>query len=178
LTQATPIVPSLAGRSFPWTESSRQPIRANEFDQRYLAAAFNTLHLASDLARRVLLSNAANEINIIIGDLSAELRGLVTAGRVDAARATLSTMPSTHPAARRWEPILTPPTTTPATRAEPSDFNRNASWLKQHRSSFFGEWVALSNGELVDHDKSRLALHRRLEAAGKLRKGTLFTKVD
>jgi hypothetical protein len=39
-------------------------------------------------------------------------------------------------------------------------------------------WVALYEGALVGHDRSRIALHRRLEAAGKLVKGTLFTKVD
>jgi hypothetical protein len=125
----------------------------------------------------VLLSNATYEIKILVGDLSADLRELLTAGRVDAARARLSAMP-THSEAKRWERVLAPPTTKPIAKTGHSDFNQNASWLKQHRDSFVGEWVALANGELVDHDKSRLALHRRLEAAGKLARGTLFTKVD
>lgn len=55
---------------------------------------------------------------------------------------------------------------------------RNVEWIRGNWKSFVGEWVVLVDGQLVDHDKSRLALHRRLETIGKLVKGTLFIKVE
>ncbi len=59
-----------------------------------------------------------------------------------------------------------------------SDFAKNATWLRAHRTTYVGTWVALFDGQLVDYDRSRLALHRRLEAADKLVKGTLFVKLE
>ena len=50
--------------------------------------------------------------------------------------------------------------------------------MKENRDAFKGEWVALSSGELVDHDVSRSALHARLLYAEKLDNSCLIIKVD
>ncbi len=51
------------------------------------------------------------------------------------------------------------------------------AWMRSKQADFSGEWIAIRNDVMVDHDKSRIALHERLTAAGLLT-GTLFVKMD
>ncbi len=148
----------------------------DDVDRGLLQHALNIFQLASVSARSALLPTAAQVITVVLKDLKVELQTLVGSGRVGAARALLAA--SSEGAELRWNKVLEPPSTSSRPKTGGSDFKGNAEWLRRNRSSFAGMWVALAAGQLVDHDKSRLALHRRLEAAGKLVKGTLFTKVN
>lgn len=48
------------------------------------------------------------------------------------------------------------------------DFIQNMRWVSAHQGgSHAGEWVALCDGQLIDHDKSRRALYARLSEQGK-----------
>lgn len=136
--------------------------------------------LASELARQVLAETFATHPRVAAADLSEQLRSLMSCGRIGAARALLAAGVaggSLNATAPVWTAILEPPTTRVQPKSGTGNFRLNAEWLRSHRSSFLGKWVALAAGQLIDHDPSRLSLHQRLELAGKLVKGTLITKV-
>ena len=173
--ETQPTVPSMARKARPWAQEARQAIMVDEFDRGVLEHAFTIYNLATESAREALLPTPAHRITIVMKELSVELRALVSAGRVAAARDLLAE--SAGAQALRWAEVLALPKATSQPKTGRSDFSRNADWLREHREAYTGNWVALLDGQLVDYDKSRLALHRRLEAAGKLTKGTLFTKV-
>jgi len=55
------------------------------------------------------------------------------------------------------------------------DFRENMKWINSHREHFKGQWVALSDGGLVDSDKSLKTLQDRLTDRAD---GTLFVWVQ
>lgn len=174
--ETQPVVPSLEKSSRPWRRAVGQSIVVHDSDRGLLEHGLNIYQLASESARRVLLPTSSHRITVVLKDLAVELRSLVSSGRVGAARALLGEVDGGEQL--RWAKVLELPTTSTKAKTGRSDFSRNAEWIRKNRESFVGIWVALVDGQLVDHDKSRLALHRRLETTGKLVKGTLFTKVD
>lgn len=76
------------------------------------------------------------------------------------------------------QPALELTQESPLSSSTRSEFLRNMDWIRDEGKAFVGEWVALRSGQLIDHDKSRLALHRRLETAGLLDRTLLFAKVE
>lgn len=170
-------IPSMGKMAHSWAQASQQAIEVDELDRGLLDQASRTFQLATESARAVLLPNSAHRITVMAKDLGVQLRTLVNRGKVAAARELLE---RSHAAAAepQWTEVLALPSTSSRPHSGRADFSQNAEWLRRNRASFTGMWVALYEGRLVDHDASRLALHRRLQAAGKLTKGTLFTKVD
>ncbi len=43
-----------------------------------------------------------------------------------------------------------------------SSLLRNMRWYKTYGHLSLGEWVALKDGQLIDHDPNRIALHARI----------------
>jgi hypothetical protein len=58
--------------------------------------------------------------------------------------------------------VLAPPTVKPSSRPADPSGRRNFEWLEEHAAEFYGEWVALKNGELVAHAPTARALKERL----------------
>lgn len=164
-------------RFLAWGDASGEPVDIDALDLLLLEHAFGISPLASEWAQRALLPRPEHRIAVAVRTVDNTIRQLLRAGRVAAARLLLAQ------AARRaetaaWRQLLAPPTATQRAKTGQSDFSKNAEWLRKHRASFTGHWVALHDGRLIGHDISRVALHRRLQSAGKMVKGTLFTKVD
>lgn len=146
-------------------------------DRPVLESGFGIRQLANDAARLFLMRSQLRAITVVLKQRPSELLELVNSGLIKAAR-TLVTSAGAAVRDPLWAALLEPPVTTARPKSGLSDFKRNADWLRRNRTSFRGAWVAVYNGQLVDHDKSRLALHHRLEGSGRLVQGTLFAKVD
>jgi hypothetical protein len=105
-------------------------------------------------------------------NLDDELRAMVQEGRVDEARDRIKAelAAGRGQALRVWAKLLEPPSSTPQPRSGRSDFDDNAAWLREHTNDYRGKWVALSGGNLLDHDASLIKLRDRLREQGLERK--------
>lgn len=157
----------------PWRLSDGRPVRVLDADNCYVCTGHtpagdrDLAHIATAHPGAVLAMVA--RIRELEGAVDTAIDLLDEAG-IDNERSQSLT-------AARW---LTKPEVAAVFRAllPAEDFTRNAEWLRKNRDAYEGKWIALFDGELVDQDSSRLALHKRLMAAGRLCRGTLFTKVD
>lgn len=167
----------LSRSSTPEHFSARPPARllSAELDRRQFEVEVVRSKLANPTVNAVIKSKLGRHFAVVI-DLGGELTELVAAGRVAAARSRLS-QAGQRAAEAQWQAVLAPPTTSTKPKSGTADFARNAAWLREHSRAYVGKWVALANGGLVDHDTSRLALHRRLDSAGRLVSVTLIAKV-
>lgn len=69
------------------------------------------------------------------------------------------------------------PPVPPVPMVPPNDWiTRTNAWLREHKHEYRGRWVALRGGALLGADKSRVALHRRLEQSGELT-GAAFARL-
>lgn len=108
-----------------------------------------------------------------------ELRRLVEEGRVDEARSLVNRESHGDGWAelKALSNLLALPSASSQEISGRGDFDRNAGWLREHGKAHRGEWVALRDGSLVDHDRNFLSLRQRLIATGVER--TVFcTKVE
>lgn len=97
--------------------------------------------------------------------LDAQLQLLVDAHQVPEARALLAATPGGERSP--WAQMLALPKVTmlPATPGR-DDFHVNMEWARAHRAEFVGQWLALRDGGLLDHDADFGGLTRRLRVAG------------
>jgi hypothetical protein len=103
------------------------------------------------------------------------LNHYLSVGAVKKARIYLSAYPlSDSKLQKYYENVLEPPKATVCDKASGSDFGANIRWIKSESEPFRGNWVALKNGKLIDHDKDRYLLHNRLKDQNLL-EGCLFT---
>jgi len=97
-----------------------------------------------------------------------ELRRLIEAGQVDEARRRIDTESVGDRAndLRGLSELLAPPVAERRSRSGRGDFDQNAAWLQENKVAYRGNWVALREGKLVDHDPSYLILRKRLRETG------------
>ena len=97
------------------------------------------------------------------GELSVQIESLVSAQRINAARALLASVGSTAPGESdllQWSAVLAEPRTALA-RLRGKDRTQDYEWLRNNAEKYRGQWVALLAGELVaasDSLKGVLAL--------------------
>lgn len=97
--------------------------------------------------------------------LDAQLQLLVDAHKVTEARALLARTPGSERSP--WAQVLALPVGKALpTRSGRGDVHVNHDWVRAHREEYAGQWVAMMNGELVDHDADFIVLNRRLDAGG------------
>ncbi len=172
--ETQPVLPSQSGLAP--LRPRRAAVMVPLWDHGLLEQRQGLYQLASDLARNVVIPKIARQVTVVLKDPAVELRALVRSGRVGTARALIDEVYGrSRP---HWAKVLDTPQATLRPKSGRSDFGRNADWIRRHRATFVGKWVALIEGQLVDHDESRVALHRRLEATQRLVRGMLFAKVD
>jgi hypothetical protein len=149
--------------SFDTYKRARQYLREHES---------RTDKVGSGLARRVVLLEAevAQLKERLQQSEAAPLVRLIEAGRVTEARQLVSLLLKASPSPRleQWARVLAPPEVSVAPAATGSSMARDNAWLRANARDYAGQWVALRDGVLVDADRSRMALHRRLEQAGAL----------
>lgn len=97
-----------------------------------------------------------------------EIRRLIQEGKVDEARQRLDeeTAREGGEALQGLARLIAPPTAAPASRTGRGDLERNMEWLRAHKESHRGAWVALRDGELVASDGSLAGLRAKLRASG------------
>jgi hypothetical protein len=159
-------LPPVSPWNAPW-----QPITIKASDRPMFDHAFRLLVLVNESARRSFLPWAGHQIVVEVQTTRATVRRLLETGRVALARQIAGD-------SAELATLIAPPRSSerPATGQE--DFQENAEWLDANRGSYVGQWVALRGGRLIGHDASRLTLHRQLDRAGALTRGTLFIKVE
>jgi hypothetical protein len=68
----------------------------------------------------------------------------------------------THDELDEMSYILGPPTAKPSTSpADPSGWT-NLKWLRDHAAEYYGEWIALKDGQLIAHAPTAYALKQQL----------------
>ena len=88
------------------------------------------------------------------------LETLVNEGRIREAREMLAQL---RDRLAVWEEALALPVTRSVSGSTThGDTTANGTWLREHWREYPGKWVALRDGNLVDHDESRISLHNRL----------------
>jgi hypothetical protein len=92
------------------------------------------------------------------------LLSLLNTGRVEDARRWLKVV-GPDKTLDAWREVLRPPVAREVPATGKDDLGKVQAWLDTKRVPFIGKWVALLDGDLVDSDASRVALHRRLEQA-------------
>ena len=122
---------------------------------------------------------AAKDNADAIERIEAELRGLMQAGDVGGARRLLARLcpgEQAHPRLARWARALRPPEVRIGAPGSTVTLERNAAWLREHAATYFGQWVALRDGELIGNHRDHVALHREIERRGELQ-GLLFVRI-
>jgi hypothetical protein len=111
--------------------------------------------------------------------IEAELQAMMDAGDVAGARrrlAQLSPEERAHPRLARWARALEPPRVRIGAPGSTPSLEKNAAWLRKHGADYFGQWVALREGELLGSNPDYRALNRELERRGELA-GALFVRL-
>lgn len=114
-----------------------------------------------------------------VGALTAGIKRLVEAGRVREARQVLRKAleaDQSNEALHAWARVLAEPKVWASERATGRDLRPDAEWLRKHAREYRAQWVAIRHGSLLDADRSRVALHRRLKSLGHLA-GALFVRI-
>ena len=75
-----------------------------------------------------------------------------------------------------WKKVLAEPVARIMKSSNDGDPGKDMLWIEKNADKHKGKWVALKNGELLGHHKSRVELHRILEQSGKLA-GSLFIRI-
>lgn len=110
-------------------------------------------------------SSVAEQLEPDASDLHAQIRRLIEAGQVDEARRVVREELDRGENARNlggFPELLFLPQAERRPATGRDDLPENMAWLRRHRDEYRGEWVALSDGMLVDHDRSRAVLAKRL----------------
>jgi hypothetical protein len=99
-------------------------------------------------------------------DVKAQIRHLVEDGRVREARLRVQEEEEAGrgSAVGAWAKVLALPTAEARAAGKREDMTLNRAWLTRHQAEHVDAWVALHDGELVDSDRSLLALQKRLRA--------------
>ena len=108
----------------------------------------------------------ARQEHDFVAQLAEELREMVEAGRVGAARERLEKLSPTEleqPLLSKWAKALKLPIVRIGAPGNTSSISANAEWIRAHGQKYASQWVALRDGKLVGHQSSELALHKDLE---------------
>lgn len=99
-------------------------------------------------------------------DVKVKIHRLVEEGRVREARQLVKEEEDAGRgvAIEAWAKVLALPKVEMRPAGKGEDMSLNHAWLTKHQAEHVGAWVALHDGELVDSDRSFLALQKRLRA--------------
>lgn len=107
--------------------------------------------------------------------IAEKVRRLVANGEVAEARTMLSEVPfGCCEQLDKWRRLLAEPVVKRQGVATGKNSRADILWIREKASQYKGQWVAIRDGQLLGHNKSRLILHTELKQSDNLNGATFF----